>query len=213
MIMEKNRSRARKAFVFAKNKEVWTWARLTSEVDRLASGLIGLGIQQGDRVALHMANLPEFVAAYLACFQVGAIAAQPSSAQIEPSAGNWKTWVLTSSDQLRFPPPPDEAATRAEIAQLKDIAKQRNASHATQAVTCANRTPDVARQSKDQRSGEELTRKMAGKDILFPFTVAANLNSPGLPVIARTHLNRRTQRIPLRHRQMLFAKDELGYLS
>src|SRR5215471_4679606 len=50
-----------------------------------------------------------------------------SSAQIEPNAGNWRTWVLTSSDQLRLPPPPDEAATRAEIAQLKTIAKQRDA--------------------------------------------------------------------------------------
>jgi hypothetical protein len=28
-----------------------------------------------------------------------------SSAQIEPNAGKWKTWVLTSSDQLRLPPP------------------------------------------------------------------------------------------------------------
>ena len=36
-----------------------------------------------------------------------------SSAQIEPKAGKWKTWVLTSGDQLRLPPPPDEAATRA----------------------------------------------------------------------------------------------------
>ena len=50
-----------------------------------------------------------------------------SSAQIEPNAGRWKTWVLTSGDQLRLPQPPDEAATRAEIAQLKDIAKQRDA--------------------------------------------------------------------------------------
>ena len=50
-----------------------------------------------------------------------------SSAQIEPDAGKWKTWVLTSGDQLRLPPPPDETATRAEIAQLKDIAKQRDA--------------------------------------------------------------------------------------
>jgi hypothetical protein len=50
-----------------------------------------------------------------------------SSAQIEPHAGKWKTWVLTSSDQLRLSPPPDEAATRAEIAQLKVIAKQRDA--------------------------------------------------------------------------------------
>jgi hypothetical protein len=78
----------RKAFVFAKNKEVWTWARLSYEVDRLASGLIGLGIQQGDRVALHMADLPEFVVAYLACFQVGAIAAplniRLKNAELEP---------------------------------------------------------------------------------------------------------------------------------
>jgi hypothetical protein len=47
--------------------------------------------------------------------------------QIERNACKWKTWVLTSGDQLRLPPPPDETATRAEIAQLKDIAKQRNA--------------------------------------------------------------------------------------
>jgi hypothetical protein len=34
--------------------------------------------------------------------------------------------VLTSGDQMRLPPPPDEAATRAEIEQLKVIAKQRD---------------------------------------------------------------------------------------
>jgi acyl-CoA synthetase (AMP-forming)/AMP-acid ligase II len=61
----------RKAFIFAKNNEVWTWGRLTSEVNHLARGLIGLGIQQGDRVALHMANLPELVVSYLACFSGG----------------------------------------------------------------------------------------------------------------------------------------------
>jgi hypothetical protein len=49
------------------------------------------------------------------------------SAQIEPTAGKWKTWVLTSGDQLRLALPPDEAASRAEIAQLKDIAKERDA--------------------------------------------------------------------------------------
>jgi len=50
-----------------------------------------------------------------------------SSGQIEPNAGKWKTWVLTSGDQMRLPPPPDEAETRAEIAQLKALAKQRDA--------------------------------------------------------------------------------------
>jgi len=50
-----------------------------------------------------------------------------SLAQVEPNAGKWKTWVLNSGDQLRLPVPPDEAATRAEVAQLKDMAKQRDA--------------------------------------------------------------------------------------
>src|ERR1700758_206771 len=50
-----------------------------------------------------------------------------SSAQIEPNAGHWKTWVLTAGNQLRLPPPPDEAATREEIAQLKVKASQRDA--------------------------------------------------------------------------------------
>ncbi|MBV9878153.1 MAG: acyl--CoA ligase [Verrucomicrobia bacterium] len=76
------------AFVFASDQELWTWPRLTSEVNRLSSGLIGLGIRPGDRVVLHMANLPEFVVAYLACFQVGAIAAplniRLKNAELEP---------------------------------------------------------------------------------------------------------------------------------
>jgi long-chain acyl-CoA synthetase len=77
-----------KAFVFIKDNEVWTRGRLTLEVGRLARGLIELGIQQGDRVALHMANLPELVVAYLACFEVGAIAAplniRLKTAELEP---------------------------------------------------------------------------------------------------------------------------------
>ena len=64
-----------KKVAFIKDKEIWTYERLATEVDRLARGLIGLGVRKGDRVALHMANLPEFVVAYHACFRVGAIAA------------------------------------------------------------------------------------------------------------------------------------------
>jgi acyl-CoA synthetase (AMP-forming)/AMP-acid ligase II len=60
---------------FITNEERWTDERLASEVNRLATGLVERGVQRGDRVALHMANLPEFVIAYQACFKVGAIAA------------------------------------------------------------------------------------------------------------------------------------------
>lgn len=45
-----------------------------------------------------------------------------SSNQIEPKAGAWKTWVLTSGNQFRLPAPSDKAATEAEIKQLKELA-------------------------------------------------------------------------------------------
>jgi long-chain acyl-CoA synthetase len=64
-----------KNVAFNKDKEIWTYERLATEVDRLARGLIVHGVRKGDRVALHMANLPELVVAYHACFRVGAIAA------------------------------------------------------------------------------------------------------------------------------------------
>src|SRR5215472_1943548 len=59
--------------------------------------------------------------------------AAPSSAgaraddQVEPSAGRWKTWVLTSGSQLRVAPPPDQATTAAELQQLRGLATRRDA--------------------------------------------------------------------------------------
>jgi membrane-associated phospholipid phosphatase len=47
--------------------------------------------------------------------------------RVEPLAGTWKTWVLTSGSQLRPPPPPDRGASEAEIGQLKALAGQRDA--------------------------------------------------------------------------------------
>jgi long-chain acyl-CoA synthetase len=56
-------------------EDVWTYQRLAAEVDRLARGLTVRGIQPGDRIALHMANVPQLIVAYQACFSIGAIAA------------------------------------------------------------------------------------------------------------------------------------------
>src|ERR1700712_1657710 len=55
------------------------------------------------------------------------LAANENANQIEPGAGQWKTWLLTSGSQLRSPAPPDRAATKAEIKQLKELTAQRNA--------------------------------------------------------------------------------------
>lgn len=54
-------------------------------------------------------------------------AAQRSPSQIEPDAGAWKTWVLASGEQLRLPAPPNQAATRKEIIELKALAAKRDA--------------------------------------------------------------------------------------
>lgn len=49
-----------------------------------------------------------------------------TGAPIEPRAGTWKPWLLTSGNQFRPPAPPDAAATAAEIQQLKAMAGRRD---------------------------------------------------------------------------------------
>jgi long-chain acyl-CoA synthetase len=51
----------------------WTYGEFDELSDRLAAGLARLGVGCGDRVALQLANRPELVFAYYACFKLGAI--------------------------------------------------------------------------------------------------------------------------------------------
>ncbi len=84
----------------------WTWDRLRSEAAAIASGLRAEGVQAGDRVAAYMPNIPETVAALLACSSIGAVwsSAAPEFgarsvtdrfAQIEPK-------VLLAIDGYRY---------------------------------------------------------------------------------------------------------------
>lgn len=52
----------------------WTYGGLGAEAEKLAWGLAAMGVEPGDRVALHLHNGPELIAAYYACFRLGAIA-------------------------------------------------------------------------------------------------------------------------------------------
>src|SRR6516162_7436626 len=47
--------------------------------------------------------------------------------QIEPKAGSWKNWVIASGREFRVGPPPNDAATAAEIVELKSLASRRDA--------------------------------------------------------------------------------------
>ena len=60
---------------FITDGAIWTYRRFAAEVERLAGALAARGLGPGDRVALHMANVPEMAVACYACFRLGAIAA------------------------------------------------------------------------------------------------------------------------------------------
>ncbi|MFA5489351.1 MAG: AMP-binding protein [Candidimonas sp.] len=68
----------RRVAVFHENeqgqRDVWTYSRLSETAGRLANGLLKMGVQPGDRVALIMSQRPEYVVACMAVLSVGAVA-------------------------------------------------------------------------------------------------------------------------------------------
>ena len=52
----------------------WTWRELNDRSERVAAGLLGLGLQPGERVASLMPNRPALIVFYLACFKAGLVA-------------------------------------------------------------------------------------------------------------------------------------------
>jgi hypothetical protein len=53
--------------------------------------------------------------------------ASAGSLLIEPTAGSWKTWILSSGDQFRPAAPPIKSATAAELDELHKLAEMRTA--------------------------------------------------------------------------------------
>jgi fatty-acyl-CoA synthase len=62
---------AREALYFKGRR--WSFADLSRGVDRLARGLLALGVRPGEKVALWMVNRPEFIEAMFAVTKIGAI--------------------------------------------------------------------------------------------------------------------------------------------
>ena len=84
----------------------WTWRELRSQTAAIAAALRASGVGDGDRVVAYMPNIPETVAAFLACASIGAVwsSAAPEFgarsvidrfAQIEPK-------VLLAIDGYRY---------------------------------------------------------------------------------------------------------------
>lgn len=51
----------------------WTYRDLDTQVSVLAGGLAGLGLEPGERIALHLPNWPEFVLVYYAAHKAGLV--------------------------------------------------------------------------------------------------------------------------------------------
>src|SRR5215510_3861209 len=62
---------AREALAFRGRR--WTFAELHARVDTAAKGLLALGIEPGDKVALWMVNRPEWIDAMFAIMKIGAV--------------------------------------------------------------------------------------------------------------------------------------------
>jgi membrane-associated phospholipid phosphatase len=67
---------------------------------------------------------PLFIVCAAVLLSVSSALAQ--SDPIEPNAGAWKTWVISSGKDLRVPPPPDASAAAAELVQVRDLLAQKD---------------------------------------------------------------------------------------
>jgi len=63
----------RMATVFSQTGERWTYEDLMRRVDRLAAGLLSIGVYKGDRVGIWSPNRPEWVLTQFATARIGAI--------------------------------------------------------------------------------------------------------------------------------------------
>lgn len=61
------------AAVFTQSGERWTYNDMMHRVDRLAAGLLAIGVYKGDRVGIWSPNRPEWVLAQFATARIGAI--------------------------------------------------------------------------------------------------------------------------------------------
>ena len=73
--VERQRDQAALIFVSTETdqEKVYTFGELHSEVQRMASVLLSLGVRKGDRVLIYMPMIPEAAFAMLACARIGAI--------------------------------------------------------------------------------------------------------------------------------------------
>ena len=84
----------------------WSWSQLRDHTARIAAGLRDLGVGEGDRVAAYLPNVPETVAAFLACASLGAVwssaATEFGARSVIDRFGQIEPKVLLAIDGYRY---------------------------------------------------------------------------------------------------------------
>ncbi|MEA2316674.1 MAG: acetoacetyl-CoA synthetase, partial [Solirubrobacteraceae bacterium] len=164
----------------------WTWGDLRSQTAALAAGLRSLGVGEGDRVVAYIPNIPEAVAALLACASLGAIWSSCSPdfgarsvvdrfAQIEPK-------VLLTVDGYRY-----GGKDFDRMGVVAGLQGEMDSLVATVVLPYLNASPDVSG-LRDAMTWDELMAKGEGAELEFaelpfdhPLWVLYSSGTTGLP--------------------------------
>ncbi len=162
----------------------WTWGQLSQRTAEVAAGLRALGVEEGDRVVGYLPNIPETLAAFLACASIGAVWSSCSPdfgaravvdrfAQIEPK-------VLLAVDGYRYG---GRDFDRMDV--VAGLQAQLPSLEATVVLPYLSREPDLGRLRDARlwdeavRPGEELA--FASVDFDHPLWVLYSSGTTGLP--------------------------------
>ena len=98
-----------------------SYRELDGLTNSIANALSGLGVKKGDRVALHMANRPEYIISFYAAARLGAVATPLNPAykkdEIQHQLNDAEASVLVVQESLY----PLVKSVRSKVASLKEV--------------------------------------------------------------------------------------------
>jgi long-chain acyl-CoA synthetase len=121
----------------------WSYRQGDAITDRIAAGLMRIGIKPGDRVALLFTNCAEIVLCYFACFKIGAIAVPINTrfqtAELVYALDHSQAYLLIGLAELCAP----LLAHRADLPQLSQIFVAGGSVAGTLSFSELSRAPDT----------------------------------------------------------------------
>lgn len=170
-----------------------TYADYDREVNRVARGLIGLGVRRGDKVGLYIPNHPEFVLAYIACAKLGAAAVPVtwrfSAEEIKYILGHSDSSVVImetafmDSDFIA-----KLNAVRGDLPQLRDvvvIGSAEDAARVPGAITYDGLLSDDPELDKELQARKKEVRE---DDMVLMLFTSGTTGQPKAPMITQGNL-------------------------